>query len=74
MSDTPESPLRVAYSRAELSDKLTIWMVKEFGHPRDHINDPDQRDAWYRNNGLIHQFICDHFPVEDPPAAVVSER
>ena len=59
------SPSRAAYSREEMEAKLREWMVKEFGHPRDHISDPDQRNAWYRDNGLLYSFICDHFPSEN---------
>jgi len=60
---TPCSPLRVAYSRAELADKLKDWMIELWGDSPKNL-DPDQRDQWHRDNGLIYHFICDHFPVE----------
>lgn len=66
------SPLRVAYSRAELADKLKDWMIELWGDSPKNL-DPEQRDQWHRENGLIYHFICDHFPENDkgeaqPPA------
>ena len=57
------SPLRVAFSRDELRDKLTEWMVAEFGIPRDL--DEDARDRWHERCGLIYHFIMCHFPDND---------
>ena len=62
------SPLRVRYSLAEMEMLLKAWMVNEFGHPRDYITDPDQKDKWYRDYGLIYHFIRDHFPAENKEA------
>ncbi len=61
MSDSQDEPLRCSYSREELMQKLTDWMVKIYGSPTSYADDPDQRDAWYRDNGLIAHFIRDHF-------------
>ena len=72
--ETACSPLRVAYSREEMEAKLREWMVKEFGHPRDYITDSDQRNAWYRDNGLLYHFICDHFPSENKEQEKKSRR
>jgi hypothetical protein len=58
------SPLRVAYSRAELADKLKDWMIELWGDSPKNL-DPEQRDQWHRDNGLIYHFICDHFPAEN---------
>ena len=55
------SALRVAYSRAELADKLKDWMIELWGDSPKNL-DPEQRDQWHRDNGLIYHFICDHFP------------
>lgn len=55
------SPLRVAYSRAELADKLKDWMIELWGDSPKNL-DPEQRNKWHRDNGLIYHFICDHFP------------
>lgn len=60
-------PLRVAYSRAELADKLKDWMIELWGDLPKNL-DPEQRDQWHRDNGLIYHFICDHFPAENTSA------
>lgn len=58
-----QEPLKQTYSRQELTDKLNDWMVELWGYdPKDLP--PEQRDQWYRDNGLIYLFICDHFPVK----------
>lgn len=59
--ETACSPVRVAYSRAELADKLKDWMIELWGDSPKNL-DPEQRDQWHRDNGLIYHFICDHFP------------
>lgn len=58
------SPLRVAYSRTQLADKLKDWMIELWGDLPKNL-DPEQRDQWHRDNGLIYHFICDHFPAEN---------
>jgi hypothetical protein len=60
---SPCSPIRVAYSREEIEAKLKEWMIAEFGHPRDYLTEPDAKERWYRDFGLMYHFICDHFPV-----------
>lgn len=55
------SPLRVAYSRGELADKLKDWMIELWGDIPKNLG-PEQCDQWHRDNGLIYHFICDHFP------------
>ncbi len=55
------SPFRVAYSRAELADKLKDWMIELWGDSPKNL-EPEQRDQWHRDNGMIYHFICDHFP------------
>lgn len=52
---------RATYSRAELADKLKDWMIELWGDSPKNL-DPEQRDQWHRDNGLIYHFICDHFP------------
>lgn len=64
LARTACSPLRVAYSRAELADKLKDWMIELWGDSPKNL-DPEQRDQWHRDNGLIYHFICDHFPAEN---------
>jgi hypothetical protein len=56
------SPLRVSYSLAEIEERLKKWMVDEFGHPRDYLTEPEQKDKWYRDYGLIYHFMRDQFP------------
>jgi hypothetical protein len=51
----------VAYSRAELADKLKDWMIELWGDSPKNL-EPEQRDQWHRDNGMIYHFICDHFP------------
>ena len=57
------SPLRVSYSLAEIEERLKKWMVDEFGHPRDYLTEPEQKDKWYRDYGLIYHFMRDQFPL-----------
>jgi hypothetical protein len=52
----------VAYSQAEISDRLTTWMLAEFGKPKD-LSAADRR-AWHQRDGLIMHFIRCHFPDE----------
>jgi hypothetical protein len=50
-------PTKTAYTREELIDLIAAWMLAEFGNPREL--EPEQRDQWYRDNGLIAAFIRD---------------
>ncbi len=59
------SPIRATYSRKEIALKMRAWMSVEFGEPGDYINEPDQREKWYRDYGMLYHFICDHFPAEN---------
>ena len=56
-------PLRTAYSRKELSEVLTKWMIKRWGNSPENLP-PCLQDRFYRDNGMIHDFIADHFPTE----------
>ena len=53
--------LRTSYSRQELADK--DWLIELWGDSPKNL-DPEQRDQWHRDNGMIYHFICDHFPTE----------
>ena len=55
--------LRTSYSRQELADKLKDWLIELWGDNPKNL-DPEQRDQWHRDNGMIYHFICDHFPTE----------
>ena len=59
------SPLRVTFSREEIALKMRAWMSAEFGEPGDYIDEPAQREKWYRDYGMLYHFICDHFPEEN---------
>ena len=48
-----------SYTQQELIQCLTIWMVNLYGLPKDLSS--EQRDQWFRDNGLIAHFIRDHF-------------
>ena len=56
-------PLRTAYSRKELSEALTEWMVKRWGNSPENLP-PCLQDRFYRDNDLIYYFIAYHFPTE----------
>lgn len=63
MAENPQQePARCSYSLEEMKDFLSKWMIQEFGHPRDYIQDPEQKDKWYRDYGLIFHFLRDHYP------------
>ena len=47
-----------------MAGKLTAWMIELWGDSPKNL-DPEQRDQWHRDNGLIYHFICDHFPPEN---------
>ncbi len=54
-----------APSKDEIVQKMKDWMVLHFGSPSDYANEPDQRDKWYRDYGLLYHFICDNFQDEE---------
>lgn len=56
----PTEPARVAYSREEISSRLTNWMLCEFGNPRDLP--ARERAAWHQREGTILHFLRCHFP------------
>lgn len=59
---TQEQPLRRTVSRQELSEELIAWMVELWGaNPKDLP--PSQRAKWHEQEGLIHHFIRDRFPI-----------
>lgn len=60
-ANTDTEPLRTAYSRDELADRLDEWMVNMWGNTPNNL-DPDERNQWHRDNGLLYHFIRDHFP------------
>jgi hypothetical protein len=62
MSATPSVEIASTYTRKELAEKLKEWMEKNQGKPSDYKDQPEQRDRWYRDAGLIYDFISDHFP------------
>ena len=62
-SQTMSQPPRTAYSRKEISDALTEWMVKLWGSSPENLP-PCLQDRFYRENDLIYYFIADHFPTE----------
>ena len=62
-SQTMNEPLRTAYSRKELSEALTKWMIEQWGNIPQNLP-PCLQDKYYRDNSLICHFIADHFPTE----------
>jgi hypothetical protein len=56
-------PTRVSYSRAEMDAKLKAWMIEQFGHPKEYRSEPDLKEQWYRDYGMMYHFICDNYPV-----------
>jgi hypothetical protein len=60
--DNDDCPTRQAYSREEITNKMNLWMVSQFGPLEDYKNEPEHRDKWLRDNGLLNRFIRDHFP------------
>ena len=54
-----------AYSRDELTAKMTRWMVETYGHPMKLTK--ASRCRWMKRNGMLYAFICDHFPAENAP-------
>ena len=64
-------PLRTAYSLQEISEKLNEWMIDLWAESLDDpcgqipkSLTPEERDQFYRDNGLIKDFLADHFPTE----------
>lgn len=76
LSDTfPSSKSQIvsAYSRQEIERKLKDWMVEQFGHPLDYVKEPDMKEQWYRDFGMMYHFICDHFPVESEKPSTTQD-
>lgn len=59
MSMDPNEPLRRQFSKQELTDKLTSWMIENFGRPKELKG--GEKDRWYERDGMMHQFITDLF-------------
>lgn len=53
-------PLRRAYSRPEIVEAMNQWMLETHGHPMQL--EEETRDRWYRDNGMLHAFLCARFP------------
>lgn len=58
----PQAEARVTYTRREMITLAQCWMVETQGSPRDYPSDPAIRDAWYRDLGLLIDFVTDQFP------------
>lgn len=58
-----QDPIRRNFSCAEIIDELNRWMIANMDNPT--ILPADQRDQWYRDNGMICAFLRDTFPVND---------
>lgn len=56
----PPEPIRVAYSQAEIAERLTKWMLAEFGNPEE-LSAADRR-GWQQRMGTIMHFIRRNFP------------
>lgn len=53
-------PTKTQYSRDEILDKLREWMLEEIGKPMDM--EPEQKENWYRDYGMMAHFLMDNFP------------
>ena len=56
----PVDPVRVSYSWEEIASRLTDWMLREFGNPKNLS--ARERDAWHQREGTIMHFLRCHFP------------
>ena len=52
-------PIRIEVTEAQLNVDFDVWMVDNFGHPKDL--DPEAADKWYERNGIMHAFIREFF-------------
>ena len=59
----PDDPVRVAYSRDELTGLMVEWMCKKSGEP-EFLHE-EAKERWFANAGRLFMFIRDHFPVEN---------
>lgn len=53
-------PTKTSYSQEEILAELRAWMIAETGTPME--KEPEARDAWYRDYGLIAHFLMEKFP------------
>jgi len=53
-------PTKAAYTQEEILAELRAWMIAEIGAPME--KEPEARDGWYRDYGLIAHFLMDKFP------------
>ena len=42
---------------------MNQWMLETHGDPMGITE--ESRDRWYRDNGMIHEFLCATFPAEN---------
>ena len=60
----PNEPLRVAYTREEMMQRMNDWMTEQWGNPKDLPE--SQQNTWLERNGLLAWFIREHFPENTP--------
>ena len=53
------APLLRTFEKQEVVDKMTLWMIDLYGHPREQSE--AARSAWHERNGMLHHFITDLF-------------
>lgn len=54
------------FTLEDMEAKLDEWMVKLWGKSPNTL-EPEQREQWHRDNGLIRHFIRDHFQPKIKP-------
>lgn len=65
-------PIRREFSRAEIIEKMNEWMFEKMGNPMNL--DHDQRNQWYRDNGIICAFLRDTFPVDKQSTTSILDK
>lgn len=64
--------LRHNFSRAEIIEEMNRWMIANMHNPT--ILPADQRNQWYRDNGMMCAFLRDTFPVDQQSTTSILDK
>lgn len=60
-------PIRVAYSRSEMLEKVRNYMLETYGVPKDLP--PDLKTLWMERAGMLWDFVAGVYPSDNGGAS-----